>query len=87
MFGEDMTEINEEIYDAVGEISNMVAGHVTTKVAELGKKIRVKFKELKIGRDEIIEHIEGNPHVLAIPFKTTKGKVVVEVCYENNSDS
>lgn len=81
MFGEDMTEINEEIHDAVGEISNMVAGHVTTKVAEMGKKVKVKFKELKLGRDTLIEHIEGVPHVLALPFSTTKGLVVIEVCY------
>ncbi len=81
MFGEDMTEINEEINDAVGEISNMVAGHVTTKISEMGKKVKVKFKELKIGRGELIEHIKDAPHVLAIPFKTTKGKVLIEVCY------
>ncbi len=81
MFGEEMTEINEEINDAVGEISNMVAGHVTTKIAEMGKKVIVKFKEIKSGKDAVIEHIEGVPHVLALPFRTTKGKVVIEVCY------
>jgi chemotaxis protein CheX len=76
-----MTEINEEINDAVGEISNMVAGHVTTKIAELGKQVKVKFKELQHGPEAVIEHIEGARHVLALPFKTTKGKLVVEVCY------
>ncbi|MBU1341969.1 MAG: chemotaxis protein CheX [Proteobacteria bacterium] len=81
MFGEDMTQINEEIHDAVGEISNMVAGHVTTKLAEMGKKVKVKFKEIILGQDALIEHIQGVPHVLALPFRTTKGKVVIEVCY------
>ncbi|MCP3873173.1 MAG: chemotaxis protein CheX [Desulfobacteraceae bacterium] len=81
MFGEDMPEINEEIHDAVGEISNMVAGHVTTKIAEMDKKVTVKFKEIKIGQDALIEHIEGAQHVLALPFRTTKGKVLIEVCY------
>jgi len=81
MFGKDMTQINEEINDAVGEISNMVAGHVTTKIAEMNKKVKVKFKEVKIGRDALIEHIEGVHHVLVLPFRTTKGKVVIEVGY------
>jgi chemotaxis protein CheX len=81
MFGEEMTEINEEINDAVGEISNMVAGHVTTKIAEMDKKVKVKFKEIKSGQDVEIEHVEGGEHVLALPFRTTKGKVVIEVCY------
>ena len=81
MFGEEMTEINEEINDAVGEISNMVAGHVTTKIAETGKKVSVKFTEIVTGKGSEIKHMEGSDHVLSVPFKTTKGKVVVEVCY------
>lgn len=81
MFGEDMTEINDEIYDAVGEISNMVAGHVTTKIAEMGKKVKVKFKEIKSGKDAVIEHVQGAQHILVLPFKSTKGKVVIEVSY------
>jgi chemotaxis protein CheX len=83
MFGEAMTKIDDEITDAVGEISNMVAGHVTTKIAELDKKVKVKFKEVKIGSDAKIEHVEGSRHVLAVPFKTTKGKVVIEVAYSS----
>jgi chemotaxis protein CheX len=81
MFGEEMTEINDEINDAVGEISNMVAGQVTTKIAETGKKVTVKFKEIKAGKDALIEHVKGVPYVLVLPFRTTKGKVVIEVCY------
>ena len=82
MFGEDMTELNEEINDAVGEISNMVAGHVTTKIAEMDKQVKVKFTEIKMGEDAVIEHVDGAQHVLALPFNTTKGKLIVEVCYE-----
>lgn len=83
MFGEEMTAINDEITDAVGEISNMVAGHVTTKIGEMDKKVKVKFKEVKIGPDSEIEHVPGGKYVLAVPFKTTKGKLVVEVCYSS----
>ena len=81
MFGEDMTEINEEITDAVGEISNMIAGHVTTKIAEMDKKVKVKFVKVCAGDDQEIEHIKDGGHVLVLPFRTTKGKMVIEVCY------
>jgi len=81
MFGEDMTEINEEIIDAVGEISNMIAGHVTTKIAELDKKVKVKFVKVSIGADQDIEHIKEGSHIIVLPFRTTKGKMVIEVCY------
>ena len=81
MFGEEMTEVNEEINDAVGEISNMVAGHVTTKIAEMDKKVKVKFVEVLQGRGQPIPHTEAGSHVVSLPFRTTKGRVVVEVCY------
>ncbi|OQY53188.1 MAG: chemotaxis protein CheX [Desulfobacteraceae bacterium 4572_89] len=83
MFGEEMTEINEEIIDAVGEISNMVAGHVTTKIAEMGKKVKVKLVKVCKGPDQTIAHIKGGDHVISLPFRTTKGMVVIEVCYES----
>ena len=81
MFGEKMTRINEEIIDAVGEISNMVAGHVTTKLAEQGKKVKVKFVQVSTGPDQPVIHTDSGSPVLALPFKTTMGKVVIEVCY------
>lgn len=80
MFGEEMTEMNDEILDAVGEISNMVAGHVTTKFAELDKKVKVKLDRVGLNSDP--NHIHGEGDVLVIPFKTTKGKLVIEVSYE-----
>jgi chemotaxis protein CheX len=79
MFGEEMTEMNEEIDDAVGEISNMVAGQVTTKMAEMGKKVKIKLTDVKSGDGHIIEHIDGAEHILAIPFKTTKGLFFLEI--------
>ena len=80
MFGEEMTEINEEINDAVGEISNMVAGHVTTKLAEMDKKVSVKFNAIAQGRDSTIDHGDSE-HVLSLPFRTTKGRLLIEVSY------
>ncbi len=39
MFGEEMTEVNDEIKDAVGEMVNMMAGQVNTKMTELEKSL------------------------------------------------
>nr|WP_321404113.1 chemotaxis protein CheX [uncultured Desulfobacter sp.] len=85
MFGEEMTEINDEITDAVGEICNMVAGHVTTKIGELGKKVKVKFVNVVTGPTEKILHTDTGSHVVAVPFRTTKGKVLLEICYSDES--
>jgi len=80
MFGEEMTQMDEEINDAVGEIGNMISGHVTTKMTEMGKTVKVKLSKVKTGKNHTIEHV-GGKRVLALPFKTTKGNIVIEVSY------
>lgn len=84
MFGEEMTEMNEEIDDAVGEISNMIAGHATTKITELGKKVKIKLSEVISGKDHVIDHIDGAEYVLAIPFETTKGRFLIEMAVKES---
>ncbi len=82
MFGEKMTEINEEITDAVGELTNMIAGQVTTKITESGKQAKVKFSRVIVGKDQELSSLSDEKHVLVMPFRTTVGKVFVEVCYQ-----
>ncbi|MEA2060652.1 MAG: chemotaxis protein CheX [Thermodesulfobacteriota bacterium] len=80
MFGEEMTRMDEEITDAVGEIGNMISGHVTTKMTEMGKTVKVKLADVKTGKQHEIGHAQGK-NVLALPFKTSKGAVVIEVSF------
>lgn len=80
MFGEPMTKLDEEITDAVGEIGNMISGHVTTKMTEMGKSVRVKLLGVEVGKGHKVAH-EGGGRVLALPFETTKGNLVIEVSY------
>ncbi|PIE61231.1 MAG: chemotaxis protein CheX [Desulfobacterales bacterium] len=87
MFGEEMTELNDEITDAVGEISNMIAGHVTTKIGELDKKVNVKFVSVYHGREQTIPHTKAGTHVVSLPFRTTKGQMIIEVCYADSASS
>ncbi len=79
MFGEPMTRMDEEIVDAVGEIGNMVSGHVTTKMTEMGKNVGVKLQAVKTGREHGAAHAG---RVLVLPFKTTKGDLFIEVCFQ-----
>jgi chemotaxis protein CheX len=81
MFGEQMTLMDEDITDAVGEICNMVSGHVTTKMTEMGKKVRVKLQEVKTGT----RHSVVNPgKVLVFPFETTKGNLTIGVSLDGS---
>ncbi len=81
MFGEEMTEMNDEIKDAVGEIANMISGQVTNKLAEMGNTLKVAMAEVSMGSGHSLDHIEKRP-VVAIPFKTEQGRFTIEVCFE-----
>ncbi|SLM32955.1 CheC domain protein [Desulfamplus magnetovallimortis] len=80
MFGEDMPEINEEITDAVGEIGNMISGHVNTKMTEMGKSVKVKLAGVKEGEKHAVGHSPGKK-IVVFPFHTNRGDIWIEVCY------
>ena len=80
MFGEEMTKMDEEIIDAVGEIGNMISGYVTTKMTEMGKTVKVKLSRVEMGSGHAIGH-DSEKQVVALPFTTTQGEMVIEVCY------
>ncbi len=80
MFGEEMLAIDDEITDAVGEMGNMISGHVNTKMTEMGKDVKVKLGGVKDGTPHIVDHPKDKA-ILTLPFKTTKGDLWIEVCY------
>jgi len=82
MFGEDMTEINDDIKDAAGEIGNMISGQVTTKLTALGKELKAELSTVLLGEGHIIEHLPDHP-VISMPHKTEKGEFTIEVCLED----
>lgn len=83
MFGEEMTEMNEEISDAVGEIANMISGQVTTKFAEMEKTLKVETSSIQTEEKHMIEHDLTHP-VIAMPYIAGKGELTIEVCFEES---
>lgn len=81
MFGEEMTEVNDEIKDAVGEISNMISGQVTTKMTELGKSLKAQLSTVMMGTPHKLTYIENRP-VIAMPYITENGNFTIEVSFE-----
>jgi len=81
MFGEDMTELNEEIGDATGEISNMISGQARQKLENLGISLQAAIPSVIMGKNHTITHITKQP-VIAIPFNTDNGDFTIEVCLE-----
>lgn len=82
MFGEEMTEINNEITDAVGEITNMISGQARKELEEMGKLFHGAIPSVISGKNHKLETMTKGPRI-AIPFKTDAGSFTIIVCLEN----
>jgi chemotaxis protein CheX len=82
MFGEEMKEINNEITDAVGEITNMISGQARKELEEMGKLFHGAIPSVISGKNHKVETMTKGPRI-AIPFKTDAGSFTIIVCLEN----
>lgn len=81
MFGEKLTELNDEVKDAVGEISNMISGQARQKLEIIGRNLQAAIPIVIMGRNHTISHITKDK-IVAIPFKTDGGEFTIEVSFE-----
>lgn len=79
MLGEEVTEV-EVLRDGIGEVTNMVSGQARQGLAGVGLKFHASIPMVIMGRNHVIKHHAEGP-VLAIPFETPEGEIIVEVCF------
>ena len=80
-----LTEINNEITDAVGELTNMISGQARQELEGIGKTYHGAIPSVVTGKSHKLESMTKGPKV-AIPFKTDAGSFTIEVCLEKKSD-
>ena len=76
-----MEGLNEEIADAVGELTNMISGQARRELDEIGKVFKAAIPSVVTGKRHTIRHY-GNGPKIAIPFQTDGGEFTIEVCFE-----
>ena len=81
MLAEEIKELNEEIKDAVGEITNMISGQARKALEELGRPLKAAIPTVIMGKNHTITHVTTYP-IIAIPFSTDNGEFTIEVCFE-----
>jgi len=79
MFGETIPELNDDIKDAVGELLNMVAGRINTKLSDSGQTVTAKLLKVLTGPRHVLPHDTAHP-VLSIPVGTDSGVITLQVC-------
>ena len=82
MVGEGPDEINEEITDLVGEITNMVTGGAKRMLSEKGIEFDMATPMVVSGKDHTIHHKAEGP-VVIIPLNSPHGKAFIEFSFDN----
>jgi chemotaxis protein CheX len=78
MLGEEITSLNGEIRDAVGEITNMVSGAARKKIEAMGYSLSASLPTVVSGEDHSIMHVLGGSNIV-IPFEMDEGPFVVDI--------
>lgn len=77
MLLEEFLTINQDVIDAVGEITNMICGGAKTALADQGLTFDLATPMVMTGNNVVMQQTSRSP-VLTIPFSTPEGEFVVE---------
>ncbi|MDA8164941.1 MAG: chemotaxis protein CheX [Desulfobacteraceae bacterium] len=75
-------KIDEEIVDAVGELTNMICGGAKAQLAKMNLKFDLATPTMVVGKGVEITYYSDAP-TLVIPFKTEGGDFVIEANLAN----
>lgn len=86
MLGETYTEMNKNVLDAVGELTNMISGSARKLMEKDDLKVVAAIPTIVFGKAHTVRHIIKGPSIV-IPFETEVGKFVIDVCLRANVKS
>ena len=78
MLGETYTELNKEILDGAGEITNMIFGQAKITLNERGYGIKIALPQVITGKGHSLSAMSKGPTVV-IPFTSPAGDFFVEI--------
>ncbi len=83
MIGEKYSELNEEVADAVGELTNMISGDARSQLQKAGFDFMAAIPTVIRGKDHTVRHIAQDGTTIMIPFSTDDGNFYVEASFSS----
>ena len=79
MLGETYKDICRDVFDTVGELTNMISGVARTYMEREGLIVYAAIPTVVYGKNHVVMHILKSPSIV-IPFSTQYGQFFVDVC-------
>jgi len=86
VLGESYEDICRDVFDTVGELTNMISGVARNKMEKEGLKAYAAIPTVIYGKNHVIMHILKSPSIV-IPFDTPYGQFFVDVCIKVVEDA
>ena len=83
MIGEKYPELNEEVADAVGELTNMISGDARSQLQKVGFDFTAAIPTVIRRKDHTVRHIAEGGTTVMIPFSTDDGNFYVEASFSS----
>ena len=77
MLMEEFTEVNDDVVDAVGELTNMISGGTKKLLSDIGYSFDMATPVMIQGRDVELKQL-SEATIITIPFQTDAGMFWVE---------
>ena len=84
MIGDEVTSLNEEVRDTVGELSNIVAGSAKKEFADMDILYHLSIPTVVVGKDHTVIH-KGGMGVVVIPFELDNSPFTMEISMKVNN--
>ncbi|MCX7816639.1 MAG: chemotaxis protein CheX [Syntrophales bacterium] len=79
ILGEFYQNLNGDVLDCVGELTNMICGVARTKVEKEGLRVYASIPSVVYGSAHTVKHILDGPSIV-IPFSSEVGSFVLDMC-------
>ncbi len=67
MIGEDVSTINSDVVDAIGELTNIISGQIRVELEKMGVNLKASLPTVIVGQNVAINFITPLP-VITLPF-------------------
>ena len=83
MLGMEVTEVDDDVNDAMGEIANMIAGSFKQHLSKSGLDIHLSTPSVVHGKEYVIS-LGNNPEQITVRFTKDDDWFLAAVAFDNN---